>query len=240
MNSLRRLTVDLQARNLRSTSGVVGLTLLIIALISGLAWRTDFYLRQQAQDEALSHGREVLSAFGSHVTKLLNYGDSHLRAARVVYQRLGASDDLRDYLSAAKVPHGDSPVVATTFSDGEGRIVFDSELKDVPAVSAADLDYFRHLQARDEDIPYIDATRLGRVWKRYQFRIVRQMRRNGQFDGVGILNVKPEDLSNFTRQFDLGPNSVYSVLTLSDRKLIMRQPMAPNSAQEIPRGKRWV
>ncbi len=211
----------------------VGLSLLGVAINLLVTWRTDVDLRQRAFDEAVSDGRQMLVAFADHAVRLLDYGDSHLRAARAVYQRLGGSDGFRDFLAETKVMHSESLFVATTFSDNDGQIVFDSEKRQVPNVTAAGLDYFTFFQTHDDDVAYIDPTRFGRVWQQYLFRIVRRLSRNGQFDGVAILNMRPEHLANFTRQFDLGPNATYAILTL-DHRLIVRQPMAPEDAYGVP------
>ena len=221
--------MDLQTRTSRWSASVVGLTLLVVAINLVVAWRIDVDLRQKELENAESYGRQMLTAFADHAVRLLDYADSQLRTARAIYQRLGGSEDFREFLATTRALHSESIIVATTFSDRDGRIVFDSEKRQLPDVTAADLDYFRYFQAHEDDVPYIDPTRFGRVWQQYQFRIVRRLSRNGQFDGVAILNMRPEHLANFTRQFDLGPHTTYAILTL-DRRLIVRQPMAPEDA----------
>ena len=221
--------MDLRARTSRWSASVVGLALLVIAINLVVAWRVDADLRQKELENAEGYGRQMLTAFADHAVRLLDYGDSQLRAARAIYQRLGGSEDFREFLATTKALHSESIIVATTFSDHDGQIVFDSEKSQVPNVIAADLDYFRYFRTHEDDVPYIDPTRLGRVWQKYLFRIVRRLSRNGQFDGVAILNMRPEHLANFTHQFDLGPNATYAILTL-DHRLIVRQPMAPETA----------
>jgi diguanylate cyclase (GGDEF)-like protein/PAS domain S-box-containing protein len=221
--------MDLRARTSGWSASVVGLALLVIAINLVVAWRIDADLRQKELENAEGYGRQMLTAFADHAVRLLDYGDSQLRAARAIYQRLGGSEDFREFLATTKALHSESIIVATTFSDHDGQIVFDSEKSQVPNVIAADLDYFRYFQTHEDDVPYIDPTRLGRVWQKYLFRIVRRLSRNGQFDGVAILNMRPEHLANFTHQFDLGPNVAYAILTL-DHRLIVRQPMAPETA----------
>ena len=213
----------------RWSAAVVAVGLLVIAINLLVAWRNDVELRQLQLEDAQSDGRKMLMAFVDNAERLLDYGDSNLRSARAVYQRMGASEGFREFLAATKVLHSESLIAATTFSDRDGQIVLDSEKRQVPNVTAAGLDYFNYFQSHDKDDPYIDPTRFGRVWQQYLFRIVRRLSRNGHFDGVAILNMRPEHLANFTRQFDLGPHVTYTILTL-DHRLIVRQPMAPEAA----------
>ena len=225
--------IDPKKRTFRWSIAVIGLTLLVMAINLAVAWRNDVNLRQRGQRNAEDNARQTLATFTDHAVRLIDYGDSHLRAARSVYQRFGASENSREFLAASKVLHSESLIVAATFSDRDGKMVFDSEKRQMPPVTAAGLDYFRYFQTHDRDDPYIAPTRYGRVWKQYLYRIVRRLSRNGQFDGVAILNMRPEHLANFTHQFNLGPNAIYAILTL-DHRLIVRQPMAPESAYDEP------
>ena len=217
---------------MRTAEWQVAVILLAVLLVLGnlaVAWREDVDLRQQGLESAEAKGRQMLTAFTDHAARLLDYGDSHLRAGRAAYQHLGPGPQLRDFLRQSKSLHSDSIIVAETFSDRTGKIIFDSEKTQVPDATAAGLNYFTYFQKHAEDIPYIDPTRFGRVWKQFLFRIVRRLERNGQFDGVAILNMRPENLANFTRKFDLGPHVIYGVVTL-DHYLVVRQPMPPPEA----------
>lgn len=193
---------------IRLKLAVVVLTLLAIVVNLAVALRTDIQLRQRGLEEAVSDACQMLVAFVDHAVRLLDYGDSQLRAARDVYLRMGGGESFREFLAATELQHGDSLIVAITICDRDGQVVFDSEKRGPLNVTAVGVDYFHYFQAHDDDVPYIDPTRLGRVQQKYLFRIVRRMSRGGQFDGVVILNRQPEYLANFTRQFNLGPNAV--------------------------------
>ena len=211
---------------------LICLTFLLITINILMTWYADVNLCRSALDDAINNGRQMLTVFADHAHRLLDDSDSKLRAARAFYLRSDRGAEVREFLAETRVRHNDSPVVAFTFFDREGQFLFDSEKREGANVSATGLDYFDYFQSHDDDTPYIDATRFGRVWQKYLFRIVRRLSRDGQFGGVAILNLRPKVFTDFSRQFDLGTNAVYVMLTL-EHKLIARQPLPPPEAYNV-------
>lgn len=204
---------------------VTAVTALAVGLFSLAAWRQYEQLRHDRITGEVAASRRVLLAFENHATRLLDYGDAHLRAVRSQYQRHGGGGGLRRHLAEVALRDGASITGMLLVIDRDGRVVFSSEPQArADDVTAVGLDYFQALQDAGKDVLLIDPTRRGRVSGEFQFRLVRPILTQGRFDGVILLTLRPESLGDFFRAFDLGPRAVL-VMVKDDGRFIVRQPL---------------
>ena len=145
--SRRRMTgiMDLRARTPAGRQSVVGLALLVIAINLVVAWRIDADCAKRAGERG---GLRAPDADGfcrpRRATARLRRQPIARRPRHL--PALRRERGLPEFLATTKALHSESIIVATTFSDHDGHIVFDSEKSQVPNVIAADLDYFRYFQ----------------------------------------------------------------------------------------------
>ena len=87
----------------------------------------------------------------------------------------------------------------------------------------ASLDHFQYFSGHPGDSLYVGATRLGKITGKLQYRLARPLLRNGVFDGMVMITLLPDHITEFYRGLSLGSHSTVTMLTL-EPKLIARQP----------------
>ncbi len=152
----------------------------------------------------------------------------------------GSVEPLYDRLSEVRAPHSESFSNLLSITDANGIPLFRSDDRSRPTVSLADREYFVQLRNLSKDELVIDATRRGRITGMMQYRFVRPILRDGRFDGVILLTLVPEHISEFYGNMALGPNSEAMMLS-PDLRLIARHPVpaVDDYDRVIPGLKMW-
>ncbi len=219
---------------------VIAVSLLTVLIAFLLLWSNYEALRKERFAWSEKRAEQALLSFEKYSIGLFDYSDTYLRSIRHLYLEYGSVDRLREHLSDVKAPHSESFSNLLGITDADGNALFRSDAPGVPKVNLADRDYFTRLRNQAEDDLVIDATRRGRITGRMQYRFVRPILRDGRFDGVILLTLVPEHISEFYRDMALGPHSEAMMLSPGLR-LIARHPApAPGDYDRvIPGLKMW-
>jgi hypothetical protein len=102
----------------------------------------------------------VLLAVDDHVSHLIEYADSYLRALRSSYAVHGNGEAFRDYVAATHLNDPESFVGEIEVIDADGHPIFMASCTEAPTVGMADLDHFAALKADTGDMMVIDPTRI--------------------------------------------------------------------------------
>lgn len=209
-----------------------GLPALVMAL-AGMAilgfgvfsWYSYTALRAEQLAEAEAQALRTRLAFASHVNRTIDYGDSYLRSVRQVYLRTSSAEALRRHMAEVAAPNAEAFTGSILAVDETGRLVFHSHDVLQSDVNGADLEFFRAFRDDPTDRLIIDPTRVGRATGQLQFRLVRPVLRDGRFAGVLVLTMKPEHITDFYRDFNIGTHTASMLLT-TDLRVIARDPAA--------------
>ena len=198
-------------------------TILVFALGCFASYRS---LREERQAGERKEAQRLLLAFEAHSMRLFDYADSFLRAIRAYYAEQGNSQKWQDFVQEVKAPHSELFSGIVTVIDRDGGVLYQSQtpqnlLKSFG--SMAGLDHYRYFAAHPGDSLFVGATRIGKITGKQQFRLARPLLKNGVFDGIVVITLLPEHITDFYRSLSLGPHSSVTMLTL-EPKLIARQP----------------
>lgn len=212
----------------KRTLAVLALAVLLVLLFTLGCFVSYQKLRQERQNEQRAQAQRMLLAFEGHSVRLFDYADGQLRAIRAYLEEHGDDEKWEHFMLDIKAPHAERFTDVVHVMDRNGWLVYQSEtprdqLKALGQM--VDLDHFQYFLKHPGDSLFIGPARLGRVTGKLQYRVARPILKNGVFDGVVVLTLLPEHITDFYRSTSLGPRSTVAMMT-QDQKLIARQPMA--------------
>lgn len=210
------------------TLSVLALTALVIVLFALGCLVSYQKIRNERQEHDRAEAQRLLLAFEAHSTRLFDYADGQLRAIRAYLLEYGNDEKWEDFMREIRAPHAERFTGVVHVLDRDGLVAYQSEtprekLKSLGTMS--DLDHYQYFTRHPGDSLFIGATRPGRVSGKLQYRLARPLIRNGVFDGLVVVSLLPEHLTDFFRSTSLGPHSAVTMIT-QDQKLIARQPAA--------------
>ncbi|MPM82322.1 hypothetical protein SDC9_129383 [bioreactor metagenome] len=121
-----------------------------------------------------------------------------------------------------------------TVVDRNGWVVYQSETPNEHLKSygsMAKLDHFQYFTGHSGDSLFIGATRLGKMTGKYQYRVGRPLLKDGNFDGMVMLTLVPDQLMDPFKAMSLGRHSSVTMMTL-EPKLIARLPRPNEDAYD--------
>ena len=207
---------------------VLALSVLVVLLFSLGCLLSYQKLRSERQDQERAEAQRMLLAFEAHSTRLFDYADSQLRAIRAYVNEHGTTEKLASFINEIKAPHAELFADVVTIIDRDGWFVYQSgtpreQLKALGKMP--DLDHYQYFITHPGDSLFVGPTRPGKVTGKMQYRMARPIFKNGVFDGVVVLALLPEYITDFYRSTSLGPHSNATMLT-QKQWLIARQPAA--------------
>jgi hypothetical protein len=207
---------------------VMALSVLAILLFSIGCLLTYEKLRDERQDQDRAEAQRMLLAFEAHSTRLFDYADGQLRAIRVYLQEHDNTEKLTSFIAEIKAPHAELFAGVVTVIDRDGLAVYQSgtprdRLK--AQGKRSDLDHYQYFITHPGDSTFVGATRRSVVTGKMQYRMARPILKNGVFDGLVVLSLLPEHITDFYQSTILGPHSSTIMLT-QEQWLIARQPAA--------------
>jgi signal transduction histidine kinase len=183
-------------------------------------------LRDEQQIGDRQEAQRMLLAFEAHSTRLFDYADSYLRAIRAYHAENAVNEKWLRFVGEIKAPHANQFTGVVTIVDREGWVVYQSETtagKLKSFGSMASLDHFQYFIGHPGDSLYVGATRLGKMTGKLQYRLARPLLRNGEFDGLVMITLLPDHITEFYRNLSFGSHSTVTMVTL-EPKLIASQP----------------
>lgn len=213
------------------------LALTVLAVIAFTLGCYAIYQKQydQQRTQMRAEAQRMLHAFEQHSTRLFDYADSYLHAIRAYRADFGNGDKWEKFVYDTKAPHAEAFTGIVTIVDRDGWVIYQSEtpidrLKSFGRMSG--LDHYQYFINHPGDSLFVGATRLGKMTGKMQFRLARPLLKNGIFDGMVILTLLPEHITDFYRDSSVGEHSTTTMLT-QEQKLIARQPPAPPSMYDV-------
>lgn len=202
---------------------IVAVAALVVAFCCALLIHAYDNLRAERVDMIRNQAVKLRASFEQHALRLFDYADSRLLTARYFYVEQGEAG-ARRFLSALG-EHGDELLITSiTITGPDGHVVFH-----YPNVGlGTDLSghsEFRHFQADPSDRPYVGETRRGVISNEVTFRMSRPILRDGRFAGTIQISLRPEYLSDFFTDLELGPHGAATMFN-TDQRLIARLPRA--------------
>ncbi len=184
-------------------------------------------VRDERQGQQREEAQRLLLAFEAHSIRMFDYADGHLRAIRAYVAEHGNVDTLDHFVREIQAPHAELFSGIVTTMDREGWVTYQSEtprhkLRDFGKMSG--LDHFQYFVQHPGDSIFVGGTRLGKFTGKRQFRMARPLFKDGVFDGLVVLTLLPEHITDFYRSVSLAPHSTVTMLT-RERRLIARQPL---------------
>ena len=205
---------------------VLALSVLVVLLFSFGCLLSYQKLRSERQDQERAEAQRMLLAFEAHSTRLFDYADGQLRAIRAFVNEHGTTEKLASFINEIKAPRAELFADVVTIIDRDGWFVYQSgtpreQLKALGKMS--DLDHYQYFITHPGDSLFVGPTRPGKVTGKMQYRMARPIFKNGVFDGLVVLSLLPEYITDFYRSTSLGPHSNATMLT-QKQWLIARQP----------------
>ena len=212
---------------------VIGVTAISIVVFTSFSFLS--YSRQRTEHfaAATAEGQRALLSLVDRSTRLFDGADSYIRVVREFYLRHGGGEELRRFIEATRAQHSEKFSGVISINDRNGDLAFSTQRLSGATINSAGIEHFKFFRADPRDAVYVDPTRKGVVSQQYQFRVVRPVLRDGQFDGDILQALLPRDFVDFFEQFHLGPNSVLTMITL-DHRLIARYPAPPDELYNKP------
>lgn len=214
-------------------AAVMGVAVLVIAGFSIMTWYSYQSLRaeqwQQAEDDAV----RARLAFANHVTRIIDYGDTYIRAVRHVFSDQSAPAEINRHLAEIRAPHAEVFSGAVLALNAQGHLIFHSEPLANADPGTLDMDFLHAFVDDPSDRMVIDPTRMGPATGQLLFRLVRPFYIQGQFGGVLVLGMKPQHITDFYRDLNLGPHAASMLLT-PDCRVIAREPAAKDGDFSVP------
>lgn len=210
------------------------LSTLVLTVLSVVAFTLGCYAIYQNQydqqrTQMRAEAQRMLRAFEEHSIRLFDYADSFLHAMRAYRAEFGNGEKWEEFVRDTKAPHAEAFSGIVTIVDRHGWVVYQSEtpadqLKAFGRMSG--LDHYQYFINHPGDSLFVGATRLGKMTGKMQFRLARPLLKNGVFDGMVMLTLLPDHITDFYRVSSVGARSSTTMLT-QEQKLIARQPPAP-------------
>ena len=205
----------------------------MLLLLTGNGW---LQYRVQRQDHivlAEHQAQKQLISLQDHALLQLDLADSYLRTARSLMRETSDWRTIQEKLGAVRSLRASNFSGLMVVTDRSGKVIYYSEREVPPDLSLADKPYFKAFLADAHDRVFVDATRRGAFSGELHYRLVRPILKGGQFDGVILITMLPEDLTRFSDNLSLGPHSVSTVITY-ENWLIARSPAPPENSYDHP------
>ncbi|MBV8619930.1 MAG: EAL domain-containing protein [Curvibacter sp.] len=97
--------------------------------------------------------------------------------------------------------------------DRQGRLLYSSLTQDIPMTDLSNREHFKvHQRNPDQDRLFISDPVQGSVSRSWSIQFTRPIHRDGQFDGVMVLSVSPQQLARFALSLDIGPHDAAALI----------------------------
>lgn len=180
----------------------------VIAMVWGaIVWDLD---RERSHVLGMAEGdtANLARAFEEHFLRTVAGLDQTLLYLRAEYERSPENFNLNASVANAAILRRVSVQIARIGADG---ILADSNVTNFARVDLSDREHFR-VHLRGGDALFVSKPVLGRASGRWSIQLTRRLEtRDGEFDGVLVISLDPEYLSNFYASFDIGADAAVLV-----------------------------
>ncbi|MGA4475577.1 diguanylate cyclase domain-containing protein [Ectopseudomonas chengduensis] len=167
--------------------------------------------REQALAAEMEANSSLAIAFEQQVFRALKAAEQVAAFVREQYRRQGKAIDLRRWVEEGVIREEMFTIVSVV--DEQGDIVSSSQ--NTGPVNYADREFFTAQRDARIDHLFINQPVLGRVSGRWLIPMsLRIERDDGSFAGVVVMAVRPEDVTRFFQQVDLGPQGLLELAGL--------------------------
>ncbi len=205
--------------------------LIVLCIVWEGAYLTKrMYLREKEQ--ALREARIAAEAFAQHTIQTVNQVDMLIQSVRMTYLRTGSVAETEQFIQGL---HFDTSIIEKVFLvNASGAFLIPSD-ENAKSQNVLDRDYFLFHQTVPGDTPFVSAVAKGRVTGRQNFRITRRISHpDGSFAGVVFATVVPHSFTRYHDELKIGPQNVFALVGLHDRKVRARIPELTDNQWDVP------
>ncbi|MDN5517161.1 MAG: diguanylate cyclase [Pseudomonas sp.] len=167
--------------------------------------------REQTLAAEMEANSSLAIAFEQQVFRALKAAEQVAAFVREQYRRQGDAIDLRRWVEEGVIREEMFTIVSVV--DEQGDIVSSSQ--NTGPVNYADREFFKAQRDARIDHLFINQPVLGRVSGRWLIPMsLRIEHADGSFAGVVVMAVRPEDVTRFFQQVDLGPQGLLELAGL--------------------------
>ncbi len=187
---------------------------------------------QREKGQAIRDARIAVDAFAQHTIQTVNQVDMLIQSVRITYLRTGSVAETEQFIQGL---HFDTSIIEKVFLvNASGAFLIPSD-KSATSQNVLDRDYFKFHEATPDDTPFVSAVAKGRVTGRQNFRITRRISHpDGSFAGVVLATVVPHSFTRYHEELEIGPQNVFALVGLHDRKVRARVPELEDNQWDVP------
>ena len=211
-----------ERRILRRSVLIVAGAVLAVAVCFGLLVHAYANLRAERVDFTRIQAVKLRASFEQHALRLFDYADGRLLTARHIFTEQGEAG-LRRFLTAVGGHSDELLITSITIIGPDGHVIFHHPDTGI-GTDLSGRSEFGHFQADPSDRPYVGEARRGVISGEVTFRMARPILRDGRLAGAIQISIRPEYLSDFFGDLELGPHGAATMLN-TDRRLIARLPV---------------
>ncbi|MDR3538949.1 MAG: PAS-domain containing protein [Acetobacteraceae bacterium] len=198
---------------------------LLVALVVTVLWGgIGFNLWRDygaAQRDAVDDTTNLARAFAENITRTVEAVDQTLLFVREAYRRDHSALDIaaltqgRSFLNDLRVQ--------ISVTDRTGKVLWSNLGLEGGDVDLSDREHFRVQMRSTDDALYISNPVVGRISNKTSIQFVRRITApDGSFDGIVVVSLDPDYLSNFYRSIQIGSGSI--MLMNADGTVLARAP----------------
>ena len=205
---------------------------LLLFLFGCYAFYNSLYENRRA--EKRDDAQRLLLSLENNSKQLFDYADGYLRALRAYRSDFGDGAKWQHFVNEIKAPGAQQFSNTVTVLDRQGSVVYQSQTPSGlvhQAPNLRDQDHMQYFLTHPGDRLFIGAARFGHITGQLLFRVARPILKDGQFDGLVMISLRPEHVTDMYRDMGLGKHSSITLMTM-EPKLIARQPPVPIEAYD--------
>ena len=206
----------------------------LLAMVLALVWSVAFYELYRTQETAL-HDAELETVKNAQI--FAEYSRSTLKRVNefILEARRQWTGDWQSFASVVK--RGQENIDDISFQvaviDKDGIMQFSNLAKPNDRVDLSAREHFRvHRDAPDSDRLFVSRPLLGKVSGKWSIQMTRPIITNGQFAGVIVVSLSPDQFASFAGNLKMDKGSVVTVVR-SSGEIMARYPGAETSLGNV-------
>ena len=206
----------------------------LLVMVLALVWSVAFYELYRTQQSAM-HDAELETVKNAQI--FAEYSRSTLKRVNefILEARRQWTGDWQSF--AGVVKRGQENIDDISFQvaviDKDGIMQFSNLAKPSDRVDLSTREHFRvHLEAAGGDRLFVSRPLLGKVSGKWSIQVTRPIITNGQFAGVIVVSLSPDQFASFAAKLNMGKGSVMTVVR-STGEIMARYPGTETSLGNV-------
>ena len=206
----------------------------LLVMVLALVWSVAFYELYRTQQTAM-HDAELETVKNAQI--FAEYSRSTLKRINefILEARRQWTGDWQSFASVVKRGQENIADISLQVAiiDKDGIMQFSNLAKPNDRVDLSDREHFRaHRDAPGSDRLFISRPLLGKVSGKWSIQVTRAIITNGEFAGVIVVSLSPDQFASFAEKLNMGKGSVMTVIR-STGEIMARYPGAETSLGNV-------